>query len=63
MTIRGKRLADLIRKAIEDGVVTTKEYDDILAMVNEDMQIDDEERDLLDQLLDMIDNKTVRRVS
>jgi hypothetical protein len=62
MGTSGKRLSDLIKKAIDDGVLTTKEYDEILAMANEDMQIDAEERVLLDQLQNMIDDKSVRRV-
>jgi len=58
----GKRLAELIKQAIDDGEITTAEYDAILAMANEDMKIDAEERALLNQLQEMLDNKTVKRV-
>lgn len=58
----GKKLADLIKKAIDDGEITTKEYDEILAQANADMQIDPEEKALLQQLQTLIDDKTVKRV-
>jgi hypothetical protein len=58
----GKKLSDLIKKAIDDGEITTKEYDEILAQANADMQIDPEEKALLNQLQTLIDDKTVKRV-
>ena len=56
------RLSDAIKKAIEDGKITNAEYDRILAIAEADSVIDPEERSLLAQLQDMLDNKTVVRV-
>ncbi len=58
----GDKLAALIKKAIDDGEVTTAEYDEILALANEDLKIDEEEKALLSQLQTLIDDKTVKRV-
>ena len=50
----GKKLEEIIKKAIEDHVITTSEYEEIIAMANEDGVIDAHERVLLQQLNDMI---------
>lgn len=55
-------LSDLISKAIEDGELTNKEYDEILALADADGVIDPEERSLLTQLQEMLADKTVKRV-
>ena len=59
----GKKLEEIIKKAIEDQVITTSEYDEIIAMANEDSVIDAHERVLLQQLNDMIADRTVKRVA
>ncbi|HNR52389.1 MAG: hypothetical protein GXY28_02145 [Bacteriovoracaceae bacterium] len=59
----GKKLEEIIKKAIEDQVITTSEYDEIIAMANEDGVIDAHERVLLQQLNDMIADRTVKRVA
>ena len=58
----GKKLAELIDKAIEDGELTTTEYDKILALADEDGIIDSQERRLLQALNDMVENKTIKKV-
>ncbi len=57
-----ERLSEMINKAINDGELTTAEYDKILAIANEDMVIDSQEKQLLTQLQDMLANRTVKKV-
>lgn len=59
---RGVSLSKMIKKAIEDGELTTKEYEDILALANADKVIDSYERNLLGQLQELLANHTVRKV-
>lgn len=54
------RLKEMIIKAIDDHVITRDEYDQILHIVSEDGIIDSQERALLSQLQDMIENKSVK---
>jgi len=55
-----KRLREMINKAIEDEKITRAEMDAIQALVYEDGHIDSHERALLNQLQDMIEDKTVK---
>ena len=55
-----EKLKQLIEKAIDDHVLTRDEYDQILHLASEDGIIDRQEQALLEQLQDMIDNKTVK---
>jgi transcriptional regulator CtsR len=55
-----QRLKDMIEKAIEDHVITRSEMDMIMAIATEDSHIDRQEQALLDQLQDMIENKSVK---
>ena len=50
----------MIEKAIEDQKITRAEMDAILHIATEDGHIDPHEQALLNQLQDMIENKTVR---
>ena len=59
----GRQLAELINKAIEDGELTTTEYDKILALANKDKVIDSQERQLLQTLQDMLANRTIKKVA
>jgi hypothetical protein len=52
----------MIKKAIDDGELTTTEYERILAQADEDGVIDAQEKGLLRQLQNMLDDKTVKRV-
>lgn len=58
-----KILAEAINRAIEDHIVSTSDYEEIMRIANEDGIIDPEERALLSQLQEMIADKTVRRVA
>jgi tellurite resistance protein len=58
----GGKLAELIKKAIADGELTTTEYDTIMALADADMQIDQQEKNLLRQLQELLSNKTVKKV-
>ena len=58
----GAKLAEMIKKAIEDGKLTNSEYDQIMMIADSDMKIDAQEKNLLRQLQEMLSNKTVIRV-
>ena len=58
----GKQIADMIKKAINDGQITTTEYERIMMLADEDGHIDAQERRQLAELQDMLDNKTIRRI-
>ncbi len=55
-----QKLKEMIIKAIDDHIITRDEYDMILHLASEDGHIDNHEKALLDQLQEMIENKTVR---
>lgn len=63
MASESSKLLDLINKAIEDGVVTSKEYNAILAQAAADGREDAEERALLANLQAMIADGTVKRTA
>ncbi len=52
----------MIEKAIEDQKITRAEMDSILNIVTEDGHIDPHEQALLNQLQEMIENKSVKFV-
>lgn len=54
------RLKEMIEKAIEDHLVTRNEFDSIMAIATEDGHIDPHEQLLLEQLQEMIENKSVK---
>ncbi len=56
------RLRKMIEKAIDDHKITRVEMDAILNIATEDGHIDPQEQALLNQLQEMIENKTVRYV-
>ncbi len=55
-----KRLKDRIEKAIDDGIITPEEYDQIIHIASEDNVIDRHEQALLQQLQEMLADKSVR---
>ncbi len=57
-----KRVRAMIEKAIEDHQITRAEYEMIIHYVLEDAQVDPQERVLIRELQDMIDNKEVKLV-
>lgn len=54
------RLRKMIEKAIDDQKITRTEMDTILNIVTEDGHIDPQEQALLNQLQEMIENRTVK---
>ncbi|MEW6720344.1 MAG: hypothetical protein AB1346_07845 [Thermodesulfobacteriota bacterium] len=58
----GRRLRELIQKAIDDHEITQTEYERILALADVDGVIDPMERNLLRQLQDMLSDGSVKRV-
>ena len=58
----GGKLAEMIKKAIDDGKLTNSEYEQILALAQADGVIDRQEKRLLTQLQEMLTNKSVVRV-
>ena len=57
-----EKLLNLIKKAIEDNKITKAEYEEIMHLANEDSVIDSQEKKLLANFHDMIENKTIKRV-
>jgi hypothetical protein len=52
----------VIEKAIEDSVITSSEYEEIMRVANEDGTIDDHEQQLLSQLQGMLENGALKRI-
>lgn len=63
MATEADKLRDLIKKAIEDGVVTSKEYHEILSQAGADGHEDPEERALLANLQEMIADGSIKRIA
>lgn len=57
-----EKVKELIIKAIEDHVITRDEYDMIIHAATEDGFLDNQEKALLAQLNEMIENKMVKFV-
>ena len=55
-----ERLRQVINKAIEDHIITPEEYEEIIHISTEDGYIDSQERALLAELQNMIEDKVVR---
>ncbi len=56
------RLRKMIEKAIDDQKLSHDEMDTILNIVTEDGHIDPQEQALLNQLQEMIENKSVKYI-
>ena len=59
VTKSGTRLADVIKKAIEDSVITMAEYEEILSVASEDGVVDTHEEALLKELNSLIQDQIV----
>jgi len=57
-----EKLRKMIDKAIEDHEITVTEYEKILHLASEDNKIDTQEKALLQNLQDLIESGTVKRV-
>jgi hypothetical protein len=62
LTKSGKQLETVIKKAIEDHVITQAEYEEIIHLSHDDGVLDAHEKILLKELTDLIMNKTIKRV-
>jgi hypothetical protein len=58
----GGKLAEMVKKAIADGKLTSSEHEQIIGIAEADQTIDPQERRLLAQLQELLANKTVVRV-
>jgi len=59
----GKKLGDMIKKAISDCEVTHAEFEEIMAVADADGVIDQQEQKLLNELQSLISNGTIKRVA
>ncbi len=62
LTKSGKNLKEIIQKAMEDHVIRNSEYEEIIEAAHADGAIDPHERILLQELNELISEKTVRRI-
>jgi len=58
----GRKLGEMIKKAIDDGQLTNSEYNKILALADQDFLLDPQEKQLFRELQALLANKTVKRV-
>jgi hypothetical protein len=58
-----ERLSEMIKTAMKDGKLTTKEHNQILAIADEDGILDNQEKRLLAELQEMLANGTIKRVA
>jgi hypothetical protein len=63
LTKSGRKLEEVIKKAIDDHVITNSEYEEIIELIHTDGVIDAHERVLMSELNDLIADKTVKRVA
>ncbi|HOD16899.1 MAG TPA: hypothetical protein PK307_12240 [Spirochaetota bacterium] len=63
LTASGMNLAERIKKAIDDSVITASEYEEIIAAAHEDGMIDHHERILLREFKTLIADRVVERVA
>jgi hypothetical protein len=55
------KVAELIKKAIADHVITSVEFDEIMAAADADMILDRQEQRLLAEMHEMIRNGAIKR--
>lgn len=63
LTKSGMGLEEMIKKAIDDHVIKNSEYEQIIELAHADGKIDHHERILLQELMDLIADKTVKRIA
>jgi hydroxylamine reductase (hybrid-cluster protein) len=63
LTKSGRKLEEVIKKAIDDHVITNSEYEEIIELIHADGVIDAHERVLMSELNDLIADKTIKRVA
>lgn len=62
LTKSGTELAELIKKVIDDHIVTNAEYEEIFDLGLRDGILDSHEKVLLTEFKNMIADKTIKRV-
>jgi uncharacterized membrane protein YebE (DUF533 family) len=62
LSLNAQELRQIIEKAIEDHMLTQAEYNQILEAAASDGHIDPQERALLAELQNMIDEKVIKLV-
>lgn len=63
LTKSGRKLEEVIKKAIDDHIIKNSEYEEIIEMIHEDGVVDAHERVLMQELNDLIADRTVKRVA
>jgi len=58
-----EKLNEMIKKAIDDGQITSTEYDRILMIADEDGVLDNQEKKLLQELQHLLSNGSIKRVA
>lgn len=59
ITKSGKKLEQVIKKAMEDLVITAAEHEEIFTLALEDGRLDDHEKVLLKEFINLLENKTI----
>ena len=62
VTKSGKKLEEVIRRAIDDQVVTQAEYEEIIHLGHEDGALDLHEKTLLKEFHSLISDRVIKRV-
>jgi uncharacterized membrane protein YebE (DUF533 family) len=62
LTKSGKKLDEIIKQAIDDHILKNSEYEEIIALAHSDGVIDAHEKVLLQELNNLIADKTVKRI-
>ncbi len=63
LTKSGRKLEEIIKKAIDDHVIKNSEYEEIIELVHADGVFDAHEKVLMKELNDLIADKTVKRIN
>jgi hypothetical protein len=63
LTKSGHKLEEVIKKAMDDHLITNSEYEETIDLIHADAVIDAHERVLMSELNDLIADKTVKRVA
>jgi hypothetical protein len=58
----GRRLGELIKQAIADCELTHSEHQEIISLAHSDHVVDEQERQLLAQLQQMVADGTIKKV-
>jgi len=63
LTKSGRKLEEVIKKAIDDHIIKNSEYEEIIELIHADGVVDAHERVLMQELNDLIADKSVKRVA